>query len=114
MGAHHLWVGGISHLFFSTPCVYNRYVKLVAQIQLLPDADETARLRTTVERFNAACNWLAGVAFERRISNRIELQRIAYRDVRERFDLSAQMTCLCIRRACEAYKRDKDIRPEFR
>jgi putative transposase len=24
------------------------------------------------------------------------------------------MTCLCIRRVCEAYKRDKDIHPEFR
>jgi putative transposase len=89
-------------------------MKLVVQIQLLPDEEHDAVLKATVERFNAACNWLAGVAFEHQLSNRIELQRIAYRDVRERFGLSAQMTCLCIRRVCEAYKRDKSIRPEFR
>lgn len=97
-----------------TECIYNRYMKLVAQIQLLPDAETAKRLRATVERFNAACNWLAGEAFALQVSNRIELQRLTYQQVRERFGLSAQMTCLCIRRVCEAYKRDKSIRPEFR
>jgi putative transposase len=94
--------------------VYNTYMKLVAQIQLLPDADAAAKLRSTVERFNEACNWLAGVAFDTQVSNRIELQRIAYQDIRDKFALSAQMTCLCVRRVCEAYKRDKSIRPTFR
>jgi putative transposase len=89
-------------------------MKLVVQIQLLPESEPVRILRTTIERFNEACNWVAGVAFERRLSNRISLQQIVYRDVRERFGLSAQMTCLCIRRVCEAYKRDKSIRPEFR
>ena len=89
-------------------------MKLVVQVQLIPDADIASKLRSTVERFNAACNWLAGEAFTRQVSNRIELQRLLYRDVRDRFGLSAQMTCLCIRRVCEAYKRDRSIRPEFR
>jgi len=89
-------------------------MKLVVQLQLMPDADMARRLRATVERFNEAANWLAGVAFDHQLSNRIELQRIAYKDVREKFGLSAQMTCLCIRRVCEAYKRDKSIRPKFR
>jgi putative transposase len=97
-----------------TPIVYNARMKLVVQTQLIPDADQAAKLRSAVERFNEAANWLAGVAFERRLSNRIELQRLTYKDVRERFGLSAQMTCLCIRRVCEAYKRDKNIRPKFR
>lgn len=89
-------------------------MKLVVQIQLIPDAEIAARLRATVERFNAACNWLAGEAFALHVSNRIELQRLRYTEVRERFGLSAQMTCLCIRRVCEAYKRDKSICPAFR
>jgi IS605 OrfB family transposase len=90
------------------------FMKLVVQIQLMPDPETATRLRSTVERFNEACNWLAGVAFDAKQANRIELQRIAYRDVRDKFGLSAQMTCLCIRRVCEAYKRDKTIRPTFR
>ncbi|SIO30552.1 transposase, IS605 OrfB family, central region [Singulisphaera sp. GP187] len=61
-----------------------------------------------------ATGWRAGVAFDKQVANRIELQRIAYRDVRDKFSLSAQATCLCIRRVCEAYKRDKTIRPTFR
>ncbi len=89
-------------------------MKLVVQIQLMPDVQQAAKLRVSIVRFNEACDWLAGVAFERQVSNRIELQRIAYRDIRDKFGLSAQMTCLCVRRVCEAYKRDKAIRPKFR
>ena len=80
----------------------------------MPDADCARKLRSVIESFNEAANWLAGVAFDLQLSNRIELQRIAYKDVREKFGLSSQMTCLCIRRVCEAYKRDKSIRPTFR
>jgi IS605 OrfB family transposase len=89
-------------------------MKLVVQIQLMPDAETAAKLRATIERFNEACNWLAREAFARQASNRIELQRLTYAEIRHRFSLSAQMACLCIRRACEAYKRDKTIRPAFR
>jgi putative transposase len=88
-------------------------MKLIVRTQLLPDVEMAVAIRATVERFNEACNWVAGVAFERQSSNRITLQQIVYRDVRERFGLSAQMTCLCIRRVCEAYRRDKSIRPTF-
>src|SRR4051812_14916434 len=92
----------------------NGSMKLTLQTQLLPERDHAIRLKATVERFNEAANWLAGVAFERRLSNKIELQRIAYPDLRERFGLSAQMAVRCIAQVCEAYKRDKTIRPEFR
>ena len=89
-------------------------MKLVVQIQLMPDSTTSAKLRAAVERFNTACNWLTGEAFALQVSNRIELQRLRYAAVREQFGLSAQMTCLCIRRVCEAYKRDKSARPTFR
>jgi IS605 OrfB family transposase len=89
-------------------------MKLTLQIQLLPERDHAARLRATVERFNEAANWLAGVAFEHRCANKIELQKVAYRDLRERFGLSSQMAVRCIAQVCEAFKRDRSIRPEFR
>jgi putative transposase len=89
-------------------------MKLTLQTQLLPDAEQAARLRETVERFNEAANWLAGIAFERRTANKLELQHACYGDLRERFGLSAQMAVRCIAQVCEAYKRDKSIRPVFR
>jgi putative transposase len=89
-------------------------MKLTLQIRLSPERDHAGRLRETVERFNEAANWLAGVAFERETANKILLQRVAYRDLRERFGLSAQMAVRCIAQVCEAYKRDKSRRPRFR
>jgi IS605 OrfB family transposase len=89
-------------------------MKLVLQVQLLPDADSAAKLSATMSRFNEAANWLAGVAFERRCSNKLDLQRLAYRDLRNQFGLSSQTAILVVRRDCEAYKRDKSIQPEFR
>ena len=94
--------------------VYGGFMKLVVQIQLIPDTESAHKLRESVERFNEAANWLAGVAFDQQISNKIGLQKIAYREVRERFGLSSQMACLCIHRVCEAYRRDKSKRPKFR
>jgi len=89
-------------------------MKLTVQLQLLPERDHANRLRGTVERFNEAANWLAGIAFKRRTANKLELQHAHYGDLRERFGLSAQMAVRCIAQVCEAYKRDKSIRPVFR
>ena len=89
-------------------------MKLTLQTQLLPERDHAAKLKATVERFNEAANWAAGVAFEHRMANKIELQKIVYRDLREQFGLSSQMAVRCIAQVCEAYQRDKSIRPVFR
>jgi IS605 OrfB family transposase len=89
-------------------------MKLTLQTQLLPERDHAARLRATVERFNEAADWLAGKAFEAKVSNKIVLQRLHYADLRGRFGLSAQMAVRCIAQVCEAYKRDKARRPHFR
>jgi IS605 OrfB family transposase len=89
-------------------------MNLTLQVQLLPDRDQAAALKATMERFNEAASWLASVAFERRISNKFLLQRVAYKELRERFGLPADMAIRCIAQVVEAYKRDKDKRPKFR
>lgn len=89
-------------------------MKLTVQVQLVPDAEQAAKLLATMERFNEAANWVCGELFTRKLSNKVEAQRLLYREVRERFGLSSQTAILCLHRACEAYKRDKEIRPEFR
>jgi IS605 OrfB family transposase len=94
--------------------IYNSYMKLTVRIKLMPDAEQAASLKAMTRRFNAAADWIAGELFDRRLSNKIEAQRLLYREVRERFGLSAQTAILCIHRACEAYKRDRSIRPRFR
>src|SRR5262245_2912148 len=94
--------------------VYNASMKLTVRIRLMPDADQVVSLKAITERFNAAADWIAGELFARKLSNRIEAQRLLYNEIRERFGLSSQTAILAIRRACEAYRRDKSIRPRFR
>jgi putative transposase len=89
-------------------------MKLTVQVQLFPDAKQSASLRTTIERFNEAADWLAGEAFRLKVANKIELQKTHYRMIRDRFSLSAQMAVRCIAQVCECYKRDKAKRPHFR
>jgi hypothetical protein len=38
-------------------------MKLTLQLQRSSDTGQAVALRTTAERFNAAANWLAGLAF---------------------------------------------------
>lgn len=89
-------------------------MQLTLQTQLLPDVEAAAKFQVTIERFNEAANWLAGIAFERKLANKFALQRIAYKDLRERFGLPADTAIRCISQVCEAYRRDKSIRPTFR
>ena len=89
-------------------------MKLALQTQLLPDAATATCLRETVERFNEACCWLAGVAFEAKCFRQFDLHKIAYRDIRDKFSLPADMAIRCLAQVCDTYKRDKTIQPKFR
>lgn len=89
-------------------------MKLTLQMQLLPDAESKQALQATMERFNEACSWLAEAAFALKSYNTVQLQRLHYRTLRERFRLSAQMAAICIRHTAGAYKRDKKKLPKFR
>jgi putative transposase len=89
-------------------------MKQTLVVKLAPDLHQRAALMRTLETFNAACNAIADVAFAHRCANKIALQKLVYRDVRQRFGLSAQMTIRAIAKVAEAYKRDKFVKPTFR
>src|SRR5262249_12049356 len=83
-------------------------------VKLAPEPEQHAALLRTLETFNVACNDIAGTAFAQRSANRIELQKLVYYDIRERFGRSAQMTIRAIAKVAEANKRDREKRPTFR
>ena len=72
------------------------------------------KLLETMRSYNEACNYVADKAFSLKISNKFQLQRILYRDIRERFGLTAQFAIRIISKVVEAYKRDKTIKSTFR
>jgi IS605 OrfB family transposase len=89
-------------------------VKLIATAKLLPTSDQRAALLATMERFNAACDWLAGEAFAAKMPGQYDLHHTHYRTLRARFGLSSQMAVRAISKVSEAYKRDKRKRPRFK
>src|SRR6266849_8822928 len=98
------------NVYMTTGCS----MKLTLAIKLTPSCAQHAALVAALERFNAACNAIAELAFRQHLANKIALQKIVYRDIRYRFGLSSQMTVRAIGKVVEAYKRDKAIRPTFR
>lgn len=93
---------------------YIQNMKLTLMIKLQPTPEQSVALVETMERFNAACNVVAEVAFRERTANKIRLQKIVYYDIRERFGLPAQMAVRVISKVAEAYKLDKSRKPSFR
>ena len=92
----------------------SRALKLTLQTQLLPDGDQARKLSATMRAFNAAADWLGGEAFRLKTANKVELQQLYYNQLRDEFGISAQMAVRCIAQVCEAYSRDKSIRPRFK
>lgn len=93
----------------------NIYGVLVTEmLKLAPSPEHADRLLATMRACNAAASRAAEVAFEHQTANKIRLQPLIYADLRAEFGLSSQMAVRAISKACEAYKRDKKIRPEFR
>jgi IS605 OrfB family transposase len=89
-------------------------VKTTLKIKLAPSSEQHAALVETMERFNAACDVIAQVAFEHHLCSKFKLQKLIYHEVRERFGLSAQLVIRAISKVVEAYKRDTSIRCRFK
>jgi predicted transposase len=67
-----------------------------------------------MKQYNEAANFLAEQTFRLKMANKIELQKLFYRQLREQFNLSAQFAVRVISKVVEAYKWDKRIKPAFR
>jgi len=87
---------------------------LTLKIKLAPDQQQHQALLKTMHTFNKACNDIAETVFKHQCANKINLQKLVYYDIRERYGLSAQMTIRAIAKVVEAYKCDKRIKPVFK
>lgn len=88
-------------------------MKQVIVIKLEPAQEQYQALLKTVEAFNRGCQYVADVAYEKRLANKIALQPFVYGTLRSEFGLSSQMAIRAIAKAVEAYKRDRRIHVRF-
>jgi predicted transposase len=89
-------------------------MKTTLQLKLFPSSAQHAALLDTMHAFNAACTWIAEVAYAQHCASKFQLQKQLYYEVRQRFGLSAQLAIRAIAKTVEAYKRDKTTQVAFR
>jgi putative transposase len=89
-------------------------MRLTIQLKLLPTPEQADALKRTLEKANAACNYISQVAWDVRTFRQFAIHRLLYRDVRETFGLAAQMAVRCIAKVADAYKLDRKIQRTFR
>lgn len=100
-------------LTYGVTMSYTLRVTLTLQLRLLPDPAQRRMLLTTMERFNAAASHAARVGFEAKVFSQPAIHHRCYRELRERFGLSAQMAVRAIGKAAEVFRRDKSRCPVF-
>jgi IS605 OrfB family transposase len=93
---------------------WNRLMKLVAQIKLLPTREQKDALSGTLASCNSAANWVSRMAWEERCFTNRALRTRVYYQVKERFRLSAQPAQQVIKKVADAYKLDRTARRSFR
>jgi len=71
-------------------------MKLTAQIKLLSAPEQMQLLKQTLEVTNSACNYISDQAWEHKAFRQFSLHKLAYKDVRDRFPLSAQIVVRAI------------------
>jgi putative transposase len=88
-------------------------MRLTVQLKLLPTPEQAQALKRTLERANAACDYVSQVAWATSTFGQFPLHRLTYRDVRETFGLAAQLTVRCIAKVADAYKLDRKTKRTF-
>lgn len=88
-------------------------MKQTLTIKLVPTETQFQTLKETMEAFNEACNSITETAFQTKTFNNWQLHHLVYRDIRQKFKLSAQMTVRAISKVADAYKISKSTKATF-
>lgn len=89
-------------------------MKLTANIKLNTTPEQHTTLKETLERANQACNAISQVAWDQQIFGQYKLHKLVYFDIKEQFNLTAQMIVRCIAKVADAYKIDKKTIRRFK
>jgi len=87
---------------------------LTVGIKLTPNAAQSQALEKTLRLANEAANECSRIAWEHQIFGQFQLHQLAYKEIREKFGLSAQVAVRVIAKVADAYKLDKKSQRVFR
>jgi len=89
-------------------------MKLTLQIKLLPDDKQAKSLLNTLKEANRACDEISEIVWQKKIFNQFKLHHLVYHNIKDTFNLSAQMVIRCISKTVDAYKLDRKKKRQFR
>jgi putative transposase len=89
-------------------------MKLTAAVKLQPTPEQRQMLSATLERANAACNFISEQVWTAQVFSRVPMHHLTYTDVRATFDLTSQLAVRCIGKVVDAYKLDKKRKRQFK
>jgi len=82
-------------------------VKCMLQVKV----EEAAALMETLFKFATACNEILYISQENHTTNKVKLQRLCYYEIKERYNLHANLVIRAIARVAEASKKRKGNEP---
>lgn len=89
-------------------------MKLTAKVKLIPTEAQADSLKRTLEKANAACNYISDRAWDTRTFGQFKIHHLVYEDVRTKFGLTAQVVIRCIAKVADSYKLDKKTKRTFK
>ena len=88
-------------------------MRLTAKVKLRPTPEQRGALLETLQTANRACNEISKLAWDNQQFKQFPLHRLAYRMIRSRFNLTAQMAVRCVAKVADAYKAGKHKQRTF-
>lgn len=89
-------------------------MKLTLQIKLLPSDKQADSLKNTLIECNKACGEISDIAFTKKVFNQFKLHRACYHNIRNSFNLSAQLVVRCISKVIDSYKIDRKVKRTYK
>jgi putative transposase len=81
--------------------------------KLAPTPEQVVEIDATLDAFAAACEFAAETARRIGSTNKVKVQQVAYKEIRARFGLSANLAIRAIARACAALKVPEKMHSKF-
>lgn len=79
-------------------------MKLTAKVKLQTTPEQHQALLKTLETANKASNYISHVSWDKQVFNQFSIHHLVYYDVKESFNLTAQLVARCISKVADSYK----------
>lgn len=89
-------------------------MKLTATVKLKPTPEQQQLLHETLQEANTACNAISDVMWHEKVWSQYNVHELVYYDIREQFNLAAQIVIRCISKVVDAYKKDRKTKRQFK